>query len=111
MPIEPVRRRVGPTSRGTLAWLARLRADFVALDPRPPDSDPRGLAGFSKALELLAATALARFLVVSLAPHFLAEAASFAQFSKAPHRILNRLPGPNSKLHHNRHSLAMSWPP
>src|SRR5262249_48660683 len=56
-------------------------------------SDPGNLvlAGLSQSLELLAAAALARFLIIGFATHLLAKSASLAQLAEAAHRFLDGL--------------------
>jgi hypothetical protein len=53
------------------------------------------LARFAEPFQFLAAAPFAWFLVVSLAPHLFSQPASFAQFTKAAHRFLNRLASPH----------------
>jgi hypothetical protein len=54
-----------------------------------------GRAGLAESLQLFAASTLARFLIVRLAPHLFAKSAPLAEFAKATDGFLDRLTGPN----------------
>jgi len=58
-------------------------------------SDSGGLASFAKTLEFLTTAALTRLLVIRLAPHLFAKSATFAKFTEATDRFLDRLAGTN----------------
>jgi hypothetical protein len=53
------------------------------------------LACFAKSLQLFAAAAFARLLIIRFATHFLAEPTSLAQFAEATNRFLDRLTSTN----------------
>ena len=56
-------------------------------------SNPSGLAGLAEPLEFFPATALARLLIVSLAPHLFPKAAALAELAEAANGFLDRLAG------------------
>jgi hypothetical protein len=58
-------------------------------------SDPGGLTSLAEALQLLAASALAGLLIISLAPHLFPQSAPLAQLTEAADGFLNRLSGTN----------------
>jgi hypothetical protein len=87
--------RIGTSS--ALEVATGKRAEGGSIESRHPSLrvglNPGCLAGLAEPLELLAASALAGLLIVRLATHLLAEAASLAELPESTDGILDRLAG------------------